>query len=403
MQPPDQTPAVPAQVLSEQTHLVVPSLPHWIEPTVEHLRQRAVQCGACQESRAGKLMVALLEAMSNAIIHGNLELGSELKERGDDSFARALAERASDPRLAGRIVDIQVAYDGETCHWVITDQGRGFDVKGVLERCLSDDPEVMLASGRGILMMTSFLDGVRYELEGRQLILTLNRLSGAEKRRDARVPLNLPFRVAPLSPDGTPDWAAATDAISRDFSRGGVALLQESLAQGQRVVIGVSVGGKMVPVPAVVRHCRTIGEGCVELGCEFEMTPRDALPEETSTAAQLHEVHQAILDVLALHPGPEIPEHDRREHQRVGFNKAVTIDSTAQQCPITGYARDLSKGGMALIARVPVPLAVALIVLPREGAATLRVRSRVVRCNRIQEGFYDVGVQFLRLEKTASL
>jgi hypothetical protein len=57
---------------------------------------------------------------------------------------------------------------------------------------------------------------------------------------------------------------------------------------------------------------------------------------------------------------------------------------------------------MSLIARVPVPLAVTLIVLPREGAAALRVRSRVVRCNRIQEGFYDIGVQFLRLEQKAS-
>ena len=393
MQPSDTTPAVPAQVRSELTHLVVPGLPHWIEPTVEHLRQRAIQCGACQESRAGKLMVALLEAMSNAVIHGNLELGSELKERGDDSFARALAERASDARLAGRTVDIQVAYDGETCHWLITDQGRGFDVAAVLERCLSDDPEVLLASGRGILMMTSFLDGIQYELGGRQVILTLNRHSGEEKRRHRRSPLNLPFQVAPVQPDGTPDWTTATDAISRDFSPGGVALLQESLAQGQRIVIGITAGGKMVPVPAVVRHCRTIGTGCVELGCEFEVANEDS-PSETITAEQLLEVQQAILDVLALHQGPEIPEHDRRVHPRVAFNKAVTID--CPPAPVNGYARDLSKGGMAMIARVPVTLGLALIVLPRDGAPPLRVRSRVVRCNRIQEGFYDIGVRFLR-------
>src|SRR5258708_4257264 len=122
MQESSGSPSLPAQVLSEYTHLVVPGLPHWIEPTVEHLRQRAIQCGACQETRAGKLMVALLEAMSNAVIHGNLGLGSELKEQGDDSFARALAERASDPKLSERGVDIQVAYDGENCHWAITDE-----------------------------------------------------------------------------------------------------------------------------------------------------------------------------------------------------------------------------------------------------------------------------------------
>src|ERR1700674_5563065 len=108
MQEASQSPVLPSQVVSERTHLVVPGLPHWIEPTVDYLRQRAILCGACHETRAGKLMVALLEAMSNAVIHGNLELGSELKERGDDSFARALAERASDERYKDRMVDIQV-------------------------------------------------------------------------------------------------------------------------------------------------------------------------------------------------------------------------------------------------------------------------------------------------------
>jgi c-di-GMP-binding flagellar brake protein YcgR len=104
-----------------------------------------------------------------------------------------------------------------------------------------------------------------------------------------------------------------------------------------------------------------------------------------------------------LHQGPEIPEHDRRQHTRVAFNKAVTVDAAAPSGPLTGYTRDLSKGGMSIIARAPVPLSVALIVLPREGANPLRVRSHVVRCNRIQEGFYDIGVQFLRLEKNAGM
>src|SRR5947209_6873407 len=93
---------VAAQVVSERTRLVIPSVPHWIEPTVEFLRQKAVLSGACQETRAGKLMVALLEALSNAVIHGNLQLTSKLKEAGDDSFARALAERAADPVLSAR-------------------------------------------------------------------------------------------------------------------------------------------------------------------------------------------------------------------------------------------------------------------------------------------------------------
>ena len=170
-----QTPDVASQVLFERTHLVIPSLPHWIEPTVEYLRHKSVLCGACQETRARKLLVALLEALSNAVIHGNLQISSELKEAPDDAFARALAERAADPVLSARVVDILMDYDGDACRWIITDEGQGFDVERVMARCLSDDPEIMLSSGRGILMMHSFLDDLYYDLGGRRVILTLDR------------------------------------------------------------------------------------------------------------------------------------------------------------------------------------------------------------------------------------
>ena len=61
-------PLLPAHIVTERTHLVIPSLPHWIEPTVEFLRQKAVMAGACQETRSGKLLIALHEAITNAII-----------------------------------------------------------------------------------------------------------------------------------------------------------------------------------------------------------------------------------------------------------------------------------------------------------------------------------------------
>jgi len=390
---------VAAQVVSERTRLVIPSVPHWIEPTVEFLRQKAVLSGACQETRAGKLMVALLEALSNAVIHGNLQLTSKLKEAGDDSFARALAERAADPVLSAREVDIVVDYDGERCRWIITDQGPGFDVEAVLARCLSDDPELMLASGRGILMMHSLLDGMRYDLGGRRLTLTLNQPSGTEKRRERRQPLQLPLQVVPLRPDGSPDLAAATPAVSQDLSQHGIALLQSELVEGQRIYIGIPRGGETLYVPAAVRHCRTIADGSVQLGCEFEVVAPPAAPADA--AEQLARVHEAVVDVLSQRQVAPLPADERRAHPRVLFTGEVTVACDEPADAITAYARDLSKGGMAIISRVQLPLRPVVISLPRDGGATLRIRARVVRCNRIQEGFFDVGLQFLRLVDVA--
>src|ERR1700676_2181131 len=131
---PMNTPDIPATVQIEQTHLRLPSRPDWVEALVEYAKTKAVLAGACQESRTSKLMIALHEAFSNSIIHGNLELSSELKERGDSSFAEALAKRMSDPALASRHIDLLIDYDGERCRWIITDQGQGFDVDSALAR-----------------------------------------------------------------------------------------------------------------------------------------------------------------------------------------------------------------------------------------------------------------------------
>ena len=197
------TPNLPAAVAAEQTHMCLPSQPDWIQATVEFLRQKAQLCGACQETRSGKLMVALHEAISNAVVHGNLELSSQLKEQGDSAFAEALAARAADSHYADRIVEILVDYNGDRCQWRITDQGNGFDVERALKKLTSDDPELLLASGRGIIIMHSFLDEVKYEAGGRRVILTLRKSSGTEKRHEERVTMQRPLRVAPIRADAS--------------------------------------------------------------------------------------------------------------------------------------------------------------------------------------------------------
>src|SRR5258708_25893258 len=83
------TPVLSARVVAERSHLAIPSLPNWIEPTVEYLRQKAVLAGACQDTRSSKLLVALHEAVTNAVVHGNLRASSALNEQRNSAFADA--------------------------------------------------------------------------------------------------------------------------------------------------------------------------------------------------------------------------------------------------------------------------------------------------------------------------
>lgn len=401
MPEPSETPLLPARMIAERFHLAIPSLPNWIEPTVEYLRQKAVHGGACQESRSGKLMIALHEAITNAVVHGNLGVSSELKEQGGNAFAEALAQRSADPVFAERVVDIVVDCDADTCRWIITDEGGGFDVERVLARCQSDDPELLLASGRGIVMMKSLLDDVRYELGGRRAILSLGRDGGPEQRRSPRLPVRLPLEVTPLAPDGSPAWAQSYAALSRDLSEHGMSLLQRRLSVSGQVLIGVPTENGIVQVPAEIKHLRTLGDTGMELGCEFvrPVPPGPSPPAELTPL--MEEVGQAVAGILEKYRAAQVPSHERREHPRVVYNERVLIAAAGNMAPTVGYARDLSRGGIALIGQSPMSGELTITLSPDE-PKPLKVRCKVVRCSLIQEGFYDVGAAFLRLEDRAA-
>jgi anti-sigma regulatory factor (Ser/Thr protein kinase) len=298
-----ENPNLTAAIEAERFQLRLPSRLEWIQPAVEYLCQRAVLCSACDETRSAKLMLALHEALTNSVVHGNLELSSDLKEQDDDAFAAELAARAADPLYASRWVNVEVVYDGRTCQWTITDEGKGFDVEQVLQREAGREGKTPLASGRGICMMRLFLDGVHYEQGGRRVILTLSKLTVEDKRPRLRLP--------------------------SEQRRVGTAL--DALIEGYR--------------------------------------NRSAVADE------------------------------RRAHERSVYTERIGIEEgDALDKPRVGFARDLSKGGIAFITTAPLALEACTLRLPRGDGSELRIRAQVVRCLRILEGYFDVGAQFVELE-----
>ena len=385
-----QSPSLPSAVEVEHTYLQIPSQPEWIAPTVEYLKDKAILCGACDESRSNNVVLALHEALTNSVIHGNLELSSDLKERGDNAFAEALAERAADPRYATRPVEVHFDYDGEHCRWTFTDQGKGFDVGRALARPEPSDPQAMLSSGRGILLMRAFLDNVRYELGGRRAILTLARPSGEEKRRAPRHALQQSLRVAPVRANGVVDWDAAHEAVAQNLSSDGIALLQSRLADSERILIGIDCQGEMLYVPAEVRHCQARGGDMVELGCRFLVPP--TAPENGTRRADAENALDALLE--QLNTGSMRPD-ERRAHPRAAYTARITVTTEPGRPPVLGFGRDLSRGGVSFLTCTPLPLEEATLTLSRPDSPALRVRARIVRCHQLMSGIYDVGACFL--------
>ena len=383
---------LPATVQLEQTIFQVPSLPDWIAPTIEFLKQKSLLSGACEESRAVKLTLALHEALTNSIIHGNLEVDSDLKEQEDNAFTRLLAQRAADPAYANRTVTIEVGYDGERCQWALTDQGRGFDYQRLLDREVVDEAEIWLASGRGILMMKAFMDEVRYEQGGRRVVLAMRRESGREKRQHPRSDVQQRVRVVPIRSDGSVDWGLAYQAVTQNLSASGMALLQARLATSERVLIALESGGQPLFLPAQVRHCRAVHDGLVELGCQFLTGASIA---EAPAGGALEAAVDSLMEELA---SDEERHAERRSHPRAGYTECIELQPLQGGPVQQAYARNLSRGGIAFISAAPVALEPKLLMLPQRDRTPLRIRGRVVRCVRIAEGLYDAAAQFQHLE-----
>ena len=122
-------------------------------------------------TRENHFCMALEEALNNAFYHGNLEISSELKEDGSSRFIELAAERELlSPwcRRCVRVIEMVSAFG----LWItISDEGSGFNVQAALDRC--NDPESLLASGRGLLMMRAFSDELFFNSAGNEVNLVL--------------------------------------------------------------------------------------------------------------------------------------------------------------------------------------------------------------------------------------
>lgn len=387
------SPDLSLAVLAETTHLQIPSQLEWIEPTLNYLRDKAIQCGVCDEEQAGRILLALHEALTNSVVHGNLEVSSMLKEGGDDSFASMVVAREADPRYGQRRVAVDVGYDGDRCQWALTDEGPGFDVEATIRRAESDDPEVMLASGRGIIMMRAFLDEVRYEEQGRRCVMVWTQTRHKNVRKHLRRPMHKKVEVVPVNSDGSVDWEGTREVLAQNLSEGGFAFLQQHLAHVERVILAVEIEGKPVYIPAQIRHCTPLQEGMVEIGCQFMFSADVGMGSPTRESHD--RMKQGVQHFLNQLQGQSETDDERREYPRIAYTEKITLRSTGPDgATVIGFGQNISLGGLRFLTTQPVPLDTYILTLSQADGTSLHLIARILRCARITEGCYEIGARF---------
>ncbi len=139
-----------------------------IGPTIENL-----QSGLPSWSHSDRLQIgmAIEEALTNAMHHGNLEVCSKLREGDTDSeYYQKIAERKQQLKFRARKVRVEAEFSDEHICIQISDEGGGFDPASVPDpRCSENLHRV---SGRGLLLIRSFMDQVAHNAVGNQITMT---------------------------------------------------------------------------------------------------------------------------------------------------------------------------------------------------------------------------------------
>jgi CheY-like chemotaxis protein/anti-sigma regulatory factor (Ser/Thr protein kinase) len=116
-----------------------------------------------------RVSIALTEALTNALYHGNLEISSELRRHEDDPYYQLARERSRQSPYKDRRIHVWARLTRSESKYTIRDEGPGFD-----PACLPDptDPaNLEKRTGRGMLLVRTFMDEVSHNATGNEITL----------------------------------------------------------------------------------------------------------------------------------------------------------------------------------------------------------------------------------------
>jgi CheY-like chemotaxis protein/anti-sigma regulatory factor (Ser/Thr protein kinase) len=146
---------------------------------INHVQSLVSSVGLCDEASVIRVCIALEEALRNALFHGNLELTSEQREGDPEVYQKLIDDRSGREPYLGRHLYVTVEVTPTSGRFVIRDQGPGFDPAKLPD---PTDPEnIEKVSGRGLLLMRTFMDEVTFNETGNEVTMIKRCSAAAEK------------------------------------------------------------------------------------------------------------------------------------------------------------------------------------------------------------------------------
>jgi len=148
--------------------------PSLIPPLVHDLGASYLGLMEADETDCFRMSVALHEALTNAMFHGNLELSSSLRQDASTSdYQRLAEERRRIAPYRERRVHLSVRVTRERATYVVKDQGPGFNPSATADP--RDRSNLDKVGGRGLFLIRTFMDEVRHNKAGNEITMIKKR------------------------------------------------------------------------------------------------------------------------------------------------------------------------------------------------------------------------------------
>ena len=146
-----------------------------IPPLTRQLATGYARMLRADETGQIRLSIALHEALVNAVFHGNLEMGSHLRESESltEGFYALADRRRGRPPWRDRRVHVTAKVTPDDAIYVVRDEGAGFNPASLPDP--RDRSNVGRVAGRGLFLIRLFMDEVRHNATGNEITLVKRR------------------------------------------------------------------------------------------------------------------------------------------------------------------------------------------------------------------------------------
>jgi hypothetical protein len=174
------TRAFPIDEVEIESYLLLENDTVLIPPLLAQLQETADRIGLFVVGTAGRVAVALTEALLNGIQHGNLELDSRLRQEDEATYDRTSEFRRRRPPYRDRRLHVRARFSHREAVYLIRDEGRGFDPSTLPDP--TDPVHLERTTGRGLLLIRAYMDEVSFNGAGNEITLTKRGTTPAHAR-----------------------------------------------------------------------------------------------------------------------------------------------------------------------------------------------------------------------------